>query len=74
MDLIDSTTLDGWWALSQDRYLHRATNTEEMQADMHASSEIRTHTPSVRAGEDIVNRVISSKYISAWRWSYDRNI
>jgi hypothetical protein len=29
------------------------TNTEETRTDIHASSGIRTHDPSVRAGEDI---------------------
>jgi hypothetical protein len=29
------------------------TNTEKMRTDIHASSGIRTHDPSVRAGEDI---------------------
>jgi hypothetical protein len=29
------------------------TNTEETRTDFHASSGIRTHDPSVRAGEDI---------------------
>jgi hypothetical protein len=40
---------------SQSRYLHRATQTQNnrRQTDIHTSSGIRTHDPSVRAGEDI---------------------
>jgi hypothetical protein len=37
---------------SQGRYLHRTTQTELTYTDIHASSGIRTHDPSVRAVED----------------------
>jgi hypothetical protein len=55
MDLTDSCqdSLDGWSALSQGRYLHRTTQKEETDADIHASSGIRTHDPSIWAGDDI---------------------
>jgi hypothetical protein len=33
-------------------YTQNNTNTEYMQTDIHASSGIRTHDPSVWAGED----------------------
>jgi hypothetical protein len=38
---------------SQGRYLHRTTQTEQTQTNIHASSGIRSHDPSVRASEDI---------------------
>jgi hypothetical protein len=31
---------------------HRTTQTQNKRTDIHASSEIRTHDPSVRSGED----------------------
>jgi hypothetical protein len=37
---------------SQGRYLHTTTQIEETHTDIHASSGIRTHDPSVWAGED----------------------
>jgi hypothetical protein len=36
----------------QGRYLHAEQHREETRTDIHASSEIRTHDPTVRAGED----------------------
>jgi hypothetical protein len=32
---------------------HRTKQTEQMHTDIHASSGIRTHDPSIRAGEDV---------------------
>jgi hypothetical protein len=37
---------------SQSRYLHMTTQTEQTHTDIHASSGIRAHDPSVREGED----------------------
>jgi hypothetical protein len=39
---------------SQGRILHRATQTKETHTDFHASCAMRTHDPSVWAGEDTV--------------------
>jgi hypothetical protein len=43
------------WVISplQGRYLHRASQTEESRSDIHASSGIRTHDPSVWEGEEV---------------------
>jgi hypothetical protein len=59
--------LDGGSALSQGRYLHRSKQT---WADIHASSEIRTHYPSVWEGEDILcltERSYSEDFNREWK-------
>jgi hypothetical protein len=38
---------------SQGRYLHKTTQTQKRQTNIHALSGIRTHYPSVRAGDNI---------------------
>jgi hypothetical protein len=43
----------------------RTIQTEKMHTDIHASSGIRTHDPSVRAGED------GACLRLAWKWSYN---
>jgi hypothetical protein len=37
---------------SQGRYLHKEQYKQNKHTDIHASSGIRTHDPSARAGED----------------------
>jgi hypothetical protein len=44
--------LDGWSALTQCRYLHIEQHKHSINTDIHVSSGVRTHDPSVRAGED----------------------
>jgi hypothetical protein len=40
------------WGIGLSQGRKDTTNTEETQTDMHASSGVRTHNPSVRSSED----------------------
>jgi hypothetical protein len=55
---------------SQSRYLHTGQHKHRINANIHASSGIRTNDPSVRAGEDI--SCLKPRDHWVWVLCYDR--
>jgi hypothetical protein len=53
LETVGRTSWNGAEAVSRPLPIHRKTQNNRSQTDMHASSEIRTHDLSVWAGEDI---------------------